>query len=433
MSQIVRIGDMACAIGLEWYSLSHESKRQKKEARALSKDVAASLCVIHQHEGSAIGGFFVGTKPKKVPSAILLLASVSHGAHVIFVDQIEDGLWAFMAVRDGSPVVGCDLIGDQETVLRAAQTYHDGFGRDEVDAYSSIDGLFENSHKTRLADVLQTADDAAVKAATLKTPPSGPGPLIVLGLLAIAGAMGLFVLQDYLQQQETEKKRAAIAILQAASSKKAPSASIPASNTAQVEGIAAAFQFKTYWDAIKAKKTKKSGWVLIKVDCRGETSCQATYQRREGTYTTFDEQPNADPYTIIDLTTITQPISFQTPHENALHADALPDENKLRHEVGTLFQRFINVGGGASLSEPQNLGASEKPATDVSAHEGKPTMPAPKYVSGEWSLNGKMTMIKELGNLPDYLTLAVLTLSLSTDGNGGNFTAKGKYYARANN
>lgn len=200
-AQIITIGRKQWVVGLDWNS--YTDKPDRDELEQFADTHSYDWVAIRVNESVIQGGFcepIDGIKrPRKLPSLAAYLAD-SNEQPWIGIYQISEGLWWYIAVRDGHAILpNGDVIGDSETIKKIREK-HAGF-----DDWNYVEGTLEN-----LAERIQSIEAKPTYLNSLRY--RGPSPLnIVCTALAatiIAGTGGYY----WYQEQSLIEKENAIAL-----------------------------------------------------------------------------------------------------------------------------------------------------------------------------------------------------------------------------
>lgn len=255
-TRIVQIGKTKWLAGLDWRSF--EDTPTKTEIRDDAEQMGMEWYAVR--DGSEVIQCGFGNPPSRDvsrPNAIFSLAAMladSEQQPWLGIFKIEDGLWWYIAVRDGHAILpDGDLIGD-EMAIREAQERHSGYGD-----WNYIEG--------ELSDLAARIEGIKAKKTAVKTLKSGGMPStksIAIGAV-VAGLVGGYGWWHHhvettrsamlTQQMALRKMRDAIA-------KRPPVVPSPLLSTPDATAWLAACR-----DAVETVPLSVHGWLLQDVAC----------------------------------------------------------------------------------------------------------------------------------------------------------------------
>lgn len=126
MARIIQIGNRRWVVGMSWSSF--EDKPSKSELAEDAERFGASWACVRIGEAAIQAGFCapIEKKATKIYSLAAMLAD-SRQQPWLGIFRIEEGLWWYIAVRDGHAILpDGDIIGDEEEI-HAVRERHAGF------------------------------------------------------------------------------------------------------------------------------------------------------------------------------------------------------------------------------------------------------------------------------------------------------------------
>jgi hypothetical protein len=128
MARIIRIGKTNWLAGMSWRSF--EDRPSKADITDDAKQLNAQWYAVRVGESAIQGGFCMPPDGCKTPTKLYSLAAMladSQKQPWLGIFKIDDGIWWYIAVRDGHAILpDGDLIGDETTIL-AARERHSGY------------------------------------------------------------------------------------------------------------------------------------------------------------------------------------------------------------------------------------------------------------------------------------------------------------------
>lgn len=247
-AKIVELGNKRRYVaGMQWTSF--EAAPAKKDLLEDAERLGASWACIRLGEDAIQAGFcepVVGSKPIKLYSLAAMVAD-SRRQPWLGIFRVEDGLWWYIAVRDGHAILpDGDVIGGEEEI-RAARDRHSGYTDWEY-----VEG--------DISDLLTTIKNSPwVKPSPIRSLHGSPVtavPLVLAALLTCASLGGYLGWQHWQEVNRQRSLALAKAKVQAAVPP-SPLLTLPMPNA----WLAACGK------VIAGLPLSENGWSLDKVDC----------------------------------------------------------------------------------------------------------------------------------------------------------------------
>lgn len=279
MAQIITIGRKNWVLGLDWNSYSE--KPDTAELKVFADKHSYDWAAVRVNESVIQGGFCAPIddikRPKNLASLAAYLAD-SHEQPWIGVYQISEGLWWYIAVRDGHAILpDGDVIGGREEI-REVQEKHAGFGD-----WNFLKGSIED-----LADRINDIDAKRtnLKSLRFKGPTTKQVVCCLAAFVVVAGAAGFYWYQKQVQierekQLAAERVKAQLAAGQKIQPEKSPLLDSPTPNA----------WLKACKDTLYPLPLSVYGWSLDKVTC--EESTAIAFWKREAGATVGDRPAGA--------------------------------------------------------------------------------------------------------------------------------------------
>lgn len=263
MARILKINRQRYVAGLTWRTF--EDMPSRDGLRDMGDEIDARWCALRTGDGAIQAGFCPGVDgPDKPGGAWALAAAIADVKPQpwLGIFHVADGLWWYIAVRDGNAVLpDGDVIGTEEEI-HAARERHSGFddwdylegGPDELAA------LLEQARKLRRAAPLRRTDSPSVL----------PYAIAAVSLLAAGGALWWHHLPT--------RTPAMMALMRPAPKPAAPPVWLRTPPPSSL--------LSSCTTAVDAMPISVNGWTLSKANCRlrGQAA-SATY--------TWDRAPGA--------------------------------------------------------------------------------------------------------------------------------------------
>ncbi len=282
-ARVITIGKKSYLVGLSWRSFDHAQK--KSELREMGKTM------FPDEQGEPIGAQWYAVRPVsdeivqagfcrkpdgvKSPSGLIALAPLVASVRMqpwLGIYKVADGLWWYIAVRDGHTILpDGDAIGDEQSIL-ALREQHSGFGD-----WNYINGKIED-----LENLISESDERPSKVLPLNGA-AIPPQYIAAGVGIAIAAGGALWWTNHRQAQEMERQRQqsmarARAEMQHKKSLEEQSKMTPSPLAIQPmpdEWLAACFM------SSRSIPVSIDGWILKSYECDGETNSVAVVWHRE--------------------------------------------------------------------------------------------------------------------------------------------------------
>lgn len=254
-ARVVKIGKKSWVAGLSW--LSCESVPSKAELQKDATHYKASWAAIRLGQEAIQGGFCAPIAGVKNPSKLISLAAMmadSQRQPWLGIFKIEEGVWWYVAVRDGHAILpDGDVIGS-EAEIRAAQDAHAG-----LTGWNYVEGDL-----AYLQELLSQIDAKPTRLKSLTG--TGISPNLVAGavLAAITVAGGTAYWMHAKQQQQDEDARlAAIHRARVLAAQKTPLKVVTTTPAAP----APADWLRACGEILHSRQLSEYGWKLDQVGC----------------------------------------------------------------------------------------------------------------------------------------------------------------------
>ena len=257
-ARIVEIGKRRWLAGMSW--ASYETVPSRAELTKDATNLNAAWVSVRVGEEAVQGGFCKPVEGVEAPGKLFSLAAMvadSREQPWLGIFEIEDGLYWYIAVRDGHAIMpDGDVIGGMHDIIEARER-HTGYG----------DWNFVEGKLDLLEDFIAEIDAKPTRVRALLGPKKKQAkPLIAAAVaVAVAGSAGGFW---YVKRQEAERIEAAEAMnrvratLQAAEGQQAAKA--PVAQGPNPNDWLAACRAVLY-----PAPLSKFGWLLTGVECDG--------------------------------------------------------------------------------------------------------------------------------------------------------------------
>ncbi|MGY8527626.1 type 4b pilus protein PilO2 [Paracidovorax citrulli] len=415
------------AVGLEWVSppgLRVLSRERRTIAR--SRHASHTVELRPQNTRPLIGvAFGLARSVKAVSAAALLSTHVPTGA-AAFIWAIE-GNAAFVAVRDGAPLVGFDLVVSHEGArakLAELAELVGGFGSFRVFANFPV-GV--EAEALPLHELFREAE-AWPKAGRLQ-PATLPtrailGSIAVIGM-AFAAVRGFELYQAHL----AEKARAAQRAPEQVDPNVAYRAAVPAALAAA--GLRADHIDSMLEPARKIPLTN-AGWWMERVTCQ-PTICSTTWTINGGTFDTFSKSPLPDLQNIQmqgDFKTILADVPVHIGSGTGLQEAELLSAEELRLRVGSMIQLLSGSGIDQIKTLGLNLTLNEPAVLALPPGVAESQLRHPVRV-GSWTMQGKLFMATFPASFPPGFSVTSLTATVpKNQAEDATITIAGNYYVK---
>lgn len=308
-SRLVSIGKRRWLMGMVWRS--YEEKPGKARLREEADELQMDWAVVRVSEEAIQGGFSQSLPGMKRPKNCYSLAAVVADAQPqpwLGIYRIEDGLWWYIAIRDGQAILpDGDIVGGEEEIL-AARERHAGFGD-----WTYLEGNLDDLEK-----LIERARKKPAPVRALRGVPDWVRPAAGAGLaVAVAGA-GAWWWHER-QLAEIQAQQAAMARMRAKMALHHAASTVPASPLLTIPNPDA--WLRACANAVAGLPLSKDGWVQTGVAC---AAYSATVDWRRESGATAARRPAG----AMDQTgnAVTQTIPLIISPRGQDNAASLPDE-----------------------------------------------------------------------------------------------------------
>lgn len=278
LARVITVGKRRWVAGMLWRSF--EEKPSRSELRQEGADLQSEWATLRVGEDAIQAGFCAPVDGLKRPKKLFSIAAAvadSQKQPWLGIYKIEDGLWWYIAVRDGQAILpDGDVIGGEEAIY-AARERHSGFGD-----WNYVEGSLDD-----LAALVQ-----GIKPSPVFALHGVPDELrVVAGVAVIIAAAGAGGFWWHERQLAAEHARAlAIARMHALMEKKqeikaplSPLVTTPMPN----DWVSACD------NAIENLPVSQDGWTLSGISCAGNVA-SIIWQRMPGATTALRPQGTLD-------------------------------------------------------------------------------------------------------------------------------------------
>lgn len=431
------------AYGAEWIAIRTIGDT-KPEARRLARAHKATVFTVvkprlaNSQEVAGVGKAKLKPKEPTYTAAEVLSVGVGHGAKEgAYLALVGDGKYAFVAILEGGPSPGFDVVGSPQEVLAAASEYGQYFAAGApLYVHSAV------THDTP-ADVMQLLRDHQSVVAVVDALPGIDSDLALLNPLApmgtdrgmlVAGGAALAMLllgggwygySWYEEQSATELRKQretqnALHIYRSSVDSAFNSLAIDQSADA---GVAV-------WNMVEKLRIQRAGWTLDKVECTAGNCTLGYHQEpKEGTFDSFVKTLHAPEAPEVKVSTLsTSRVGVAVPSWDKvpkLALDQLADvQAQLDVAFGTQGQIMQFAGLVVSIGDLAPLG------DDAALRQaGVPAGTVPRYSYGSWQIKGPAdTFTAAMSRLPAQSTLSAVSFTIS--GEDVTYDAQGRYFTK---
>lgn len=393
--------------GLEWRTSISDDK---KELARISEDVKANAYVAVHYGGNHKYGLCDLKKIDKQRSAAAALAGMIEGGNGIFVHLLDEasGLTCLIAIRDHLPVVGLDLVGTREEMLKRLKEYR--LERKE-DHGLKVYGDYTQALALTLADLLQAAESA-----TVFRPVSSRNVPLIMGVVTVLAIAGTWFGPD---------------LFDLVTPTKPPPPPDPRVEhhrvvVAEIDRIVALNQFPSnvmagFIPFAGRLPAEVEGWQLVTVTC-ADTDCKALWKRKNGGTTkgfmaALNISPTDTSLSFPSVDQIIRDVSFKKGAEQKKLL--LGTRNKFGELIISWFQELQDQKQNPTISD--NTALIPVPAVaDIPA--------ADKPLVGNYTFSVPYGKLIDVAKLPDVMIIEIITMTYKERGSA-NVEFRGKYYA----
>ncbi|AVA38348.1 type 4b pilus protein PilO2 [Cupriavidus metallidurans] len=385
MAGIIQIGKRRWVAGMTW--ASYEDKPNKAELREDAQRLSSTWAAVRIGEDCIQGGFcsaIEGEKGSKLYSLAAMLAD-SRKQPWLGIFKIEEGLWWYVAVRDGHAILpdGDVLGGEAETY--AARERHSGYTD-----WNYVEGDLE-----LLASLIKDVEESPTRIKSIDGNWHLPKILAgaTIGLAAVA-AGGWWMYYQH-EQEAAAKQRAAMARMREQMAQAKANEKPVAPSPAITLPLPAAF-LRACGDAVTLP-ISQYGWLIDSVSCTVDQAA-VVWARKEGA--TVEFRPDGELSDNGEKTT--QRISL------GLNRQSKDDRIALGDAADRLRAWAQAAGYPLTLTVP----VSDKASTALPGADTTPALPA----SPEMSVNIKISISIFDLDLPDIPGLRLTAINMTATG-----------------
>ncbi|BEV16239.1 type 4b pilus protein PilO2 [Herbaspirillum sp. DW155] len=432
-SRIFQKEQLAIAAGLRWVPLSRGEKHKLfTQARTEGE---RSYCITP--DGTQIG-FFASTprghgkgRGALASLALLLSKNCSLGGEELFAFHIDAERSCLIALRDGQPVPGFDVIGSTELVAERLHTFLQLADAKSVRRLGAVD-LLGNAEEIDWDLVLEEAD-AKVR---LKKIPDIRQILTVMALSAVlVGAVAGAVTYKLARDRKIAEEQARIAndpnIVYDGKIDDALASVTGTGQTTLQQMIA----------GLRQIPLQINGWRLNKVECT-PALCNATWRRSYGNFAEFGQalpasalgKPEYDVFKPEDLTSATLVTQHRLHDERAATpASTTPPPKLMRSTLplrSAVSTKFFSILQDLSMVD---IKIKVEPAQLFAGQSDVNQLVRP-VVNAVWTIEGPLWTLHAIA-LENYVAVDTFTVDFDADQTAASvektrFKLSGKYYAK---
>lgn len=208
MARMVEIGQMRWVAGLQWTTF--EDIPGKDEIKKDAELWGAQFVSVRVGASTVQAGFceqIEGGRPSQKYFSLAAMLADSRAQPWLGVFKIAEGLWWYIAVRDGHSILpDGDVIGGEAEIL-AARERHSGYG----------DWNYVEGDLSLLAELIRDIPTKPTKLRPIHVKHFWKNPVLMIGLLIgfVAVVGGIYATVTYLKQQEEEERKRMMASMRA--------------------------------------------------------------------------------------------------------------------------------------------------------------------------------------------------------------------------
>jgi hypothetical protein len=356
-ARVIAIGKRQWVAGMLWRSF--EEKPSRAELRQEGEDLRADWAALRVGEDAIQAGFCAAVADLKAkrsnPKKLLSLAAAVADARQqpwLGIYKVADGLWWYIAVRDGQAILpDGDVIGG-EAEIYAARERHSGFGD-----WTYVEGSLNDLDA--LVDGVKPSPVFALNGA-----PAWVVPAAGLMITAVAaGGGGLWWHEHQLAAQRAHQL--AIAKMRALLSRQQPAKALPSPllTTPLPDAWLAACG-----SAIEKVSVSQDGWTVGEVSCAGNAA-SIVWQRMPGATTAVRPEGVLDP----GGDKLLQSIPLDSQGAGLMPGDGRDNGQPLPVEESDLFALLQGMGVKATIQSAP----AQPPASTLPGGESAGKAPAP--------------------------------------------------------
>lgn len=274
MAKIISIENKQWVIGLDWNS--YAEKPGHDELIDFADKHHYDWAALRVNESVIQAGFCNPIddikRPKKIASLAAYLAD-SHEQPWIGIYQVAEGLWWYLAVRDGHAILpNGDIVGGKEEI-REVQESHAGFG-DWTFVEGTLENLIERIDETK-------AKRTNIKSLRFRGPTVKQIACCIAAFAVVTGAGGFYWYQKQVQIEREKQLAEARVRAQLAAGQKIQPAKSPLLESPTPNSWLSACK-----DTLYPIQLSQFGWILEKVSC--ESNAAIVFWKREPGATVAD-------------------------------------------------------------------------------------------------------------------------------------------------
>lgn len=282
MVRIIQIGKRRWLAGMTWSSF--EDAPSKDELKEDAQRLGASWACVRIGESAVQAGFCAPLDDAKQPSKLYSLAAMladSREQPWLGIFKIDEGVWWYIAVRDGHAILpDGDVIGG-EAEIHAARERHSGY----------TDWKYIEGDISLLQEFIKDIDAKPTPVRSLAGGNLPTIPLMASGFFLVAVLGGGYWWWHLKQQEQEQERVVAMAKMRAQllAGQTVVAAPSPLLTTPQPNDWLAACG-----NIILAQPLSQNGWALNEVSC-DQASVNISWVRKDGATVANKPQGNLSP------------------------------------------------------------------------------------------------------------------------------------------
>ncbi len=420
MSEIIEFNDNYLVFNLNWRELAGFGS-EKKEIQEYAREINAVSYVRYQKK-TTFCGFLNSQIPKGIKavySAAIVVAEKCGSGDAVLISNLGDGQYSLIAIRDGLPVPGLDIIGNGIDVSDVAREFISEGGERGITLFGDASEFFPDTSEFSFEDIALDPKDKIGLMSPIK---ADLGRWFLIGVLVLTIVGGYI---GYGKWQQAQHRK----MLQA---QKIDPVKQYIQNTNRLleKDLTAApiFILNEYLKNLGRVPLIKATWMFQKGECLGD-NCVLTWKRGVGTFDDFLRSIGVKKMAELEYAPDgswihqTIPITPPGPLAHGIHYTDLPTAAVFKTHMGSIFQEFTGVKIRAEIHKHTAFG--QVPGTAI-----PPNVPGGSVEKGTWLLSGNYGLFASvLTELEPNMSTGLLQVELSRN-NRLTFTLEGNYYVR---
>jgi hypothetical protein len=419
--QVVAIEKHAYAFGLDWRFFT-DRKDLGQTLRAAKRDGFNHQVVTQTEDLVGLARLEKGAVKGRLHCASLqLVQSVSQGGMELFVFQLDQELYALVALNDSRPIVDFEKIGSRSDILSLAGEFQLAQVGHTIRQAGNT-GALEHEEPIKLSEAFGRLDETT----RIKKIPDYK--LLLIGL-AVALGLGLAVnfVHSYLNAEKIKQRQAREARERDPNFvyEKAIGASM------QDIGLPARVQLERWRTTLRPIPVSRQGWTLTSIVCLPQ-ECKLAWKRSYGSFIDFYAASQANEMGHVENQDAGNPANSRI--ETTLKVSAMPEGRPGLDRQALTGLTDIQRPLASQLQDLSLLSASKvsmKVAELYPATGGLNVAQIDKpVVRGEWTFTHDLWSLDEVNFTQASLVLESITLSPDEKSGQWTYSLKGHYYAK---